>query len=364
MRLWDAATGNEIAGIGTGEGGGGRSDFAPDGKTVVALRSDEPKPGIFATALVFYDAATGKELHKWPTNHAILSVRWSPDGRTIAAVGGDTINLWDAAGDGQRPSAPLPKGALKHDMILNLTFSRDGKTLGAAGANGVITLWEVATQKVRAVLTGHRNRIEALDFAPDGSRLISGSWDTTALIWDLTGVADDKEAKNLTSEKLAALWGELADEDAGKAWRAGWRLAADPAASVPFLQKHMHPAEVDAAQIAKLLTALDGDAFEERESAAANLEKLGDLAEHAERKLLAEKPSSEVRRRLQELLSKLDGPVTTPELVRDLRCVEVLEHIGSPEARRLLDELGKGAEGSRLTREAKAALDRLAQRKE
>jgi hypothetical protein len=42
----------------------------------------------------------------------------------------------------------------------------------------------------------------------------------------------------------------------------------------------------------------------------------------------------------------------------------VLEHIGSPDARRLLDELSKGAEGSRQTREAKAALARLAQRKE
>jgi hypothetical protein len=41
----------------------------------------------------------------------------------------------------------------------------------------------------------------------------------------------------------------------GKAWRAGWRLTADPAASVPFLGKHVRPAEVDAVQVAKWLTA-------------------------------------------------------------------------------------------------------------
>jgi hypothetical protein len=93
---------------------------------------------------------------------------------------------------------------------------------------------------------------------------------------------------------------------------------------VPFLQKHLHPAEVDAARIAKLLTALDGDDFDGREAASRALSKLGDLAEPAVRKALEAKPSLEARRRLEELVNKLDGPVTIPEQARYLRCVEVL----------------------------------------
>ncbi len=151
------------------------------------------------------------------------------------------------------------------------------------------------------------------------------------------------------------LWDDLSNANAGKAWRAGWRLTADAAVSVPFLQTRLRPAKVDAAHIAKLLKALDGDSFDEREAAAAGLEKLGDLAGPAVRKALQGNPSLEGRRRMEELMDKLDGP-------RDLRCVEVLEHIGSPEARRLLDELSKGAEGSRLTREAKEALALLEKR--
>jgi hypothetical protein len=70
------------------------------------------------------------------------------------------------------------------------------------------------------------------------------------------------------------------------------------------------------------------------------------------------------RQPLEELLGKLNGPVTAPEQMRGLRCVAVLEHIGRPEAIRLLDELGKGPPGAKLTRGAKAALERLNMRKE
>jgi hypothetical protein len=37
----------------------------------------------------------------------------------------------------------------------------------------------------------------------------------------------------------------------------------------------------------------------------------------------------------------------------------VLEGLGTPQAKRLLEELAKGAPGAALTREAKAALGRL-----
>ncbi len=158
-------------------------------------------------------------------------------------------------------------------------------------------------------------------------------------------MADETGAKTLTAERLASLWDDLADADAGKACAAGWQLAADPAASVPFLQKHLRPAEVDAARIAKLLAALDGDDFKAREKASRGLAELGDLAGPAVRQALAGKPSPETRRRLEQLARGLDKPVEDAEEARALRGVEVLEHIGSADARKLLEELSHGAEG-------------------
>ena len=51
-----------------------------------------------------------------------------------------------------------------------------------------------------------------------------------------------------------------------------------------------------------------------------------------------------------------------PETLRAVRAVEVLESINIPKARQLLTQLAKGTPAARLTREAKATLQRLERR--
>jgi truncated hemoglobin YjbI len=68
-----------------------------------------------------------------------------------------------------------------------------------------------------------------------------------------------------------------------------------------------------------------------------------------------------VRRRLESLLDSVEGPGEA-EWLRDVRALEVLEHIGTPEARQVLKVLAEGAPEARLTQEAKASLERLARR--
>ncbi|HTU18889.1 MAG TPA: hypothetical protein VMG10_12590 [Gemmataceae bacterium] len=56
------------------------------------------------------------------------------------------------------------------------------------------------------------------------------------------------------------------------------------------------------------------------------------------------------------------SPVYSSEPLRDSRALEVLEQLGTPEARGLLRRLADGAPEARLTREARAVLQRLAAR--
>jgi hypothetical protein len=50
---------------------------------------------------------------------------------------------------------------------------------------------------------------------------------------------------------------------------------------------------------------------------------------------------------------------TSPGTLKAIRSVAVLEYSRAPEARSLLESLGGGAPEARLTREAKAALERM-----
>jgi hypothetical protein len=69
-------------------------------------------------------------------------------------------------------------------------------------------------------------------------------------------------------------------------------------------------------------------------------------------------PSLEQRRRVEELLAALPGATTPPtqEELQRLRTLIVLERIGTPEARRMLEDVAKGPGSALLTRQARAAL--------
>ncbi len=87
------------------------------------------------------------------------------------------------------------------------------------------------------------------------------------------------------------------------------------------------------------------------------LKKLGEAGEPELYKALKDKPSLEMRRRLQQLLEDLRGGTSaTGERVRFLRGLEVLEYIGDRQAREALRHLSEGEAGTWFMEEAKAAL--------
>jgi hypothetical protein len=75
-------------------------------------------------------------------------------------------------------------------------------------------------------------------------------------------------------------------------------------------------------------------------------------------KALAGQPSSESRRRLEGLRGKLTGTTLQGERLRVFRAVEVLEMLGTPQARQVLRALAGGAPEALVTRNAQAALRR------
>src|SRR5262249_37780219 len=143
-----------------------------------------------------------------------------------------------------------------------------------------------------------------------------------------------------SSPRPQELWSALADPDAAASYRAMCRLIAAPADALTLLRPRLKPVEsVDDKRIERWIADLDAGEFAAREKATKELRKLGELAEPALRKALASRPTLEMSRRLQGLLDDIAQHQwhPTPEILRQLRAIEVLERIDTPEARRLLE---------------------------
>jgi RNA polymerase sigma factor (sigma-70 family) len=409
ITLWDASTGRQrhkLRQVRPGEGNRGLLPavaFAPDSRTVASAGLEDD--------IRLWEVDTGKELLRLKGHSGgIYSLIFSPDGKTLISTSLDqTTRLWDTAQGWEKYPRRKQRGwvrgvspdgrlfALSHvedrDSSIRIqesatgkelrrlegienrnhcTFSSDGKTLavGDTTTNAddglpypTVHLIEITTGKIRAAFTGHRAYLERMAFSADDRTLASGSWDTTALLWDVTGrkFTLPPAPARLSAPELAGRWAALAGEDARQAYRAIWTFVDYPEQSLPFLGERLRAAPLpDGPRIARLITDLDDSRFAVREKATQELERLGEVAKPALRKAREEKPPVEVARRIDLLLDKLGVP--TGERLRQLRAVEILEHVGTSEARRLLEVLAAGVPAADLTQEAKASLERLARR--
>jgi len=68
--------------------------------------------------------------------------------------------------------------------VFAASYSPDGSRLVTGSADGTARLWESASSKLLAVLEGHFGEVTDARFSPDGSRLFTTSKDGTARLWD------------------------------------------------------------------------------------------------------------------------------------------------------------------------------------
>jgi WD40 repeat protein len=66
--------------------------------------------------------------------------------------------------------------------------------IATAGEDSAVKLWDSHTGKFIRNFRGHTGLVTSLAFSPDGGRLVSGSRDKTAKVWDMTQL-NDSESK-------------------------------------------------------------------------------------------------------------------------------------------------------------------------
>jgi len=192
IRAWDLRDGRPAGTIAEAAAGRRPADlregvqalaFDPDGGRVAGAG-----PGPLGTVGI-YDARTGELLRALELDHkAVLSMAWTPDGKTLAAACSDhLVRLWDA--ESGRPKGDLPGG--HKGPIAAVAVGPEGRFAATSGLDGVVKLWSLGPEPshVRDLL-GHEGELRAAAFSPDGASLATGGLDGSVRIWDVaTGAA-------------------------------------------------------------------------------------------------------------------------------------------------------------------------------
>ncbi|MCE9576714.1 MAG: WD40 repeat domain-containing protein, partial [Deltaproteobacteria bacterium] len=161
--------------------------FSPDDRRVVTAGYSD------RTARV-WDAATGAQLAAVSVGDSMVSAAFDATGERVLTASEDRVaRLWDA-----RRAVQLQ--AFVHDTTISGAALRgDGALLVGGTGDGVVAVWDVPSGQIIGTFR-HGRYVGSVDFAPDGRRLLSASGDHRAISWD---VADDIPGRSETAAFVA-----------------------------------------------------------------------------------------------------------------------------------------------------------------
>lgn len=190
IHLWDIWTGKSKKTLRGHTDGVSSVAFHPDGKILAS--------GSWDDTVRLWDVSSGKLIRTIRTNHGgggVCRVNFAPDG-LILASGGDfgsdsTVRLWDVKTGKLKTTFEGHTGT-----VLSVVFSPDGKTLASGSGDKTVRLWDVKTGKHITTLTEHTSDVWTVAFSPDGNILASAGHDKTIRLWKLTSPRKPKSTAN------------------------------------------------------------------------------------------------------------------------------------------------------------------------
>lgn len=181
--VWDIDKGTKLPSLSDSQSGWVFSDrFSPDSRSVVSGGADgiariwDISTGTLARQFV----PKGADLSVTGANSGhdqVMSVAFSRDGRYILTGGFDGARVWDLKNHSE----------VRHfdGLYYAADFSPDGDFVLAGSYDKSAVLWNVATGKREAILEGHSAGVHAVTFSPIGHFVLTGSEDRTARLWNL-----------------------------------------------------------------------------------------------------------------------------------------------------------------------------------
>ena len=145
--------------------------YSPDGKTIATTGTDG--------AMQWWDAQTGENLKTFIA-HSPHSVTYFPDGKVLAILIGNQVQLREAA-TGKYLNT-LKGHRYNIDRII---FSPEGRTFATETVGGPVGIWDANTQENIKMLSGHTDTVYTPVYSPDGKMIATYSKDKTVRLWNV-----------------------------------------------------------------------------------------------------------------------------------------------------------------------------------
>jgi WD40 repeat protein len=174
VRLWEVSTGQLLRSLPGHAHDVSSVCFSPDGQLLASASYKTVR---------LWEVESGQHVRTlWGHTYAVNGICFSPDGRRLASAGTDgSVRLWEVRTGQELRSLQVPFG------VISVRFSPDGQSLAAAG-NGQIVLWDARTGQAIRSLQGSVTAITSVGFSADGLRIVArgrrGQLETT-LAWGL-----------------------------------------------------------------------------------------------------------------------------------------------------------------------------------
>ncbi len=186
-RIWDAATGRELARCLGHTNSVFAAIFTGDGQRVITSGPDN--------TIRLWDASTGRELKRIEAGGVFGALALTPEDRLIVGGGGPKLHLRDPQ------TLQVLKTLSGHSaQIFTMALSIDGKRILSGGFDNTARLWNADTGKEMLILR-HANWVRRLAFAPDSQRFLTWGDKQPLVLWKATG----EHLLALPAESLAAL---------------------------------------------------------------------------------------------------------------------------------------------------------------
>ncbi len=185
LRVWNLRTGQPVGPAIATTISGSTPRFAPG----VNLSPDGARVTVGSNTGngSVWDSATGKEVLAFGEQGTLLeALLFSPDGRRLATANNSgEVQLWDS-----RTGEPASPVLLHNSSITSMSndgagFSPDGNLLSHS-VDGVLRIWEGTTgAPIGEPISLGLGTVQSARFSTDGRRIVTGSSDDQARLWDV-----------------------------------------------------------------------------------------------------------------------------------------------------------------------------------